>query len=82
MSENYITGETKLAVLDHQVLLGKLFCPLVTVIRFSDNEVFNHIPAVHNYLEDWIENKIDRKFSPPPLKIYKDRPSGPASVGQ
>ena len=27
MSENYITGKTKSAVPDHQVLLGKLFCP-------------------------------------------------------
>ena len=26
MSENYINGETKLAALDHQVLLGKMFC--------------------------------------------------------
>ena len=30
-----------------------------TVLRFSDEEVFNHIPAVHNYIEDWIEKKID-----------------------
>jgi hypothetical protein len=27
MSENYITGKMKLAVLDHEVLLGKLFRP-------------------------------------------------------
>ena len=30
-----------------------------TVLRFSDEEVLNHIQAVHNYLEDWIEKKID-----------------------
>jgi hypothetical protein len=29
------------------------------VLRFSDEEVLNHIPAVHNYIEDWIEKKID-----------------------
>ena len=30
-----------------------------TVLRFSDEEVLNHIPAVHSYIEDWIEKKID-----------------------
>ena len=30
-----------------------------TVLRFSDEEVLNHIQTVHNYLEDWIEKKID-----------------------
>ena len=30
-----------------------------TVLRFSDEEVLNHIQAVHIYLEDWIEKKID-----------------------
>jgi very-short-patch-repair endonuclease len=30
-----------------------------TVLRFSDEEVLNHIYAVYNYLEDWIEKKID-----------------------
>ena len=39
-----------------------------TVLRFSDEEVLNHIQAVHNYLEDWIEKNIDRKFSPPPIE--------------
>ena len=29
-----------------------------TVIRFTDEEVLNHIQSVHNYLEDWIEKKI------------------------
>jgi very-short-patch-repair endonuclease len=30
-----------------------------TVLRFSDEEVLNHIQAVYNYLEDWIEKKTD-----------------------
>ena len=30
-----------------------------TVLRFSDEEVLNNIQAVHNYLEDWIEKKIN-----------------------
>lgn len=30
-----------------------------TVLRFSDEEVLNQIRAVYNYLEDWIEKKID-----------------------
>ena len=32
-----------------------------TVLRFSDEEVLNHIQAVHNYLEEWIEKKIDQR---------------------
>ena len=28
-----------------------------TVLRFSDEEVLNHIQGVYNYLEDWIEKK-------------------------
>jgi very-short-patch-repair endonuclease len=31
-----------------------------TVLRFSDDEVWNNINAVHNYLEDWIGKKISR----------------------
>ncbi len=30
-----------------------------TVLRFSDDEVLNHIHAVNNFLEDWIEKKIN-----------------------
>ena len=32
-----------------------------TVLRFSDEEVLNNIYAVFNYLEDWIEKKINRQ---------------------
>jgi very-short-patch-repair endonuclease len=32
-----------------------------TVLRFTDEEVLNHIQAVQNYLEDWIEKKIRRQ---------------------
>ncbi|WP_276503356.1 endonuclease domain-containing protein [Terrimonas pollutisoli] len=32
-----------------------------TVLRFSDEEVLNNIQAVFNYLEDWIEKKINRQ---------------------
>ena len=31
-----------------------------TVLRFTDDEVLNNINAVHNYLEDWIEKKINK----------------------
>ena len=31
-----------------------------TVIRFTDDEVLNNINAVYNYLEDWIEKKINK----------------------
>ena len=37
-----------------------------TVIRFSDEEVLNRIEVVYNYLEDWIEKKINQKLCPPP----------------
>ena len=30
-----------------------------TVLRFTDDEVLNNINAVQNYLEDWIEKKIN-----------------------
>ena len=30
-----------------------------TVLRFSDEEVLNNIQVVYNYLEDWIERKIN-----------------------
>ena len=33
-----------------------------TVIRFSDEEVLNRIDVVYNYLEDWIEKKINQKL--------------------
>ena len=33
-----------------------------TVIRFSDEEVLNHIQVVHDYLEDWIEKKINQQL--------------------
>jgi very-short-patch-repair endonuclease len=33
-----------------------------TVIRFSDEEVLNRIEFVYNYLEDWIEKKINQKL--------------------
>ena len=29
------------------------------VLRFTDEEVLNNIQAVHSYLENWIEKKID-----------------------
>ena len=32
-----------------------------TILRFSDEEVLNNIHAVFNYLEDWIEKKIERQ---------------------
>ena len=32
-----------------------------TVIRFTYDEVLNNIQAVHRYLEDWIEKKIDSR---------------------
>jgi len=32
-----------------------------TVLRFTDDEVLNNINAVHSYLEDWIEKKIESK---------------------
>jgi very-short-patch-repair endonuclease len=32
-----------------------------TVLRFSDEEVLNHIQAVQNFLEDWIEKKVGSK---------------------
>lgn len=31
-----------------------------TVIRFTDDEVLNNINAVYNYIEDWIEKKINK----------------------
>ena len=31
------------------------------VLRFTDEEVLNNIQAVHSYLEDWIEKKIDSR---------------------
>jgi len=37
-----------------------------TVIRFSDEEVLNRIQVVHEYLEDWIEKKINQQVNPPP----------------
>ena len=30
-----------------------------TVLRFTDEEVLNNINAVHNYLEEWIEKKVN-----------------------
>ena len=30
-----------------------------TLLRFRDEEVLNNIQAVFNYLEDWIENKLN-----------------------
>ena len=33
-----------------------------TVIRFSDEEVLNRIEVVYNYLEDWIDKKINQKL--------------------
>ena len=32
-----------------------------TVLRFSDEEVLNNMQAVFNYLEDWIEKKINQQ---------------------
>ncbi|HVT84106.1 MAG TPA: DUF559 domain-containing protein [Chitinophagaceae bacterium] len=29
-----------------------------TVLRFRDEEVLNHIQAVQNFLEDWVEKKV------------------------
>jgi very-short-patch-repair endonuclease len=29
-----------------------------TMLRFTNDEVLNHIQAVHGYLQDWIEKKI------------------------
>ena len=39
-----------------------------TVLRFSDEEVLNHIQAVHHYLEDWIEKKNSSQVNPPPIE--------------
>jgi len=33
-----------------------------TLLRFSDEEVLNNIQAVFNYLEDWIEKKINQQL--------------------
>jgi very-short-patch-repair endonuclease len=33
-----------------------------TVIRFSDEEVLNRIQVVYDYLEDWIEKKINQQL--------------------
>ncbi|HZI54389.1 MAG TPA: endonuclease domain-containing protein [Chitinophagaceae bacterium] len=37
-----------------------------TVIRFSDEEILNRIQVVCDYLEDWIEKKINQQLNPPP----------------
>ena len=39
-----------------------------TVLRFSDEEVLNHIQAVHHYLEDWIVKKNSSQVNPPPIE--------------
>ncbi|MGZ5219835.1 MAG: endonuclease domain-containing protein [Chitinophagaceae bacterium] len=33
-----------------------------TVLRFGDEEVFNHIQVVYDYLEEWIEKKLNRQL--------------------
>jgi len=33
-----------------------------TMIRFSDEEVLNRIQVVYDYLEDWIEKKINQQL--------------------
>jgi very-short-patch-repair endonuclease len=33
-----------------------------TVLRFSDEEVLNHIQVVYDYLEDWIEKKLNQQL--------------------
>jgi len=33
-----------------------------TLIRFSDEEVLNRIQVVYDYLEDWIEKKINQQL--------------------
>ena len=36
-----------------------------TVLRFNDEEVLNNIQVVYNYLEDWIERRLIRRFDRP-----------------
>lgn len=33
-----------------------------TVLRFRDEEILNNIQTVYNYLEDWVEMKINSKL--------------------
>ena len=37
-----------------------------TVLRFTDEEVLNNINSVHDFLESWIENKINRETQSTP----------------
>ena len=39
-----------------------------TVLRFSDEEVLNHIQAVHHYLEDWTVKKNSSQVNPPTIE--------------
>jgi hypothetical protein len=40
-----------------------------TVLRFTDDEVLNDINAVHWFLENWIENKINGESKSTPFEI-------------
>lgn len=37
-----------------------------TVLRFTDDEVLNNINVVHDFLESWIENKINSETKSTP----------------
>lgn len=37
-----------------------------TVLRFTDEEVLNNISSVHDFLENWIENKINSETKSTP----------------
>ena len=37
-----------------------------TVLRFTDDEVLNNIKIVHDYLENWIESKLNKTVKSTP----------------
>ena len=52
-----ITHHSEEAIKKDEIRQKALETAGFTVLRFSDEEVLNHIQAVYNYLEDWIEKK-------------------------
>ena len=54
-----ITHHSEEAIKKDEIRQKALETAGFTVLRFSDEEVLNHIQAVYNYLEDWIEKKTN-----------------------
>ena len=52
-----ITHHSEEAIKKDEIRQKALEAAGFTLLRFTDEEVLNHIQVVYNYLEDWIEKK-------------------------